>query len=484
MLLRTGKFYGQGAILGKAMLRRPERREGDMVEATEVKPMHDDTYSRDLGDGLVLRWSVPQDVERVSALYAHVFRANAEAPLNWHVPNWTRDMFSGRHPHIGPRDFGLVEHAETSTLVASTCLLGYTCEYEGIPFQFGRPEVVATLPEYRQRGLIRTIFELVHAKSDARGDLAQGITGIPNFYRQFGYEYALWLGDGCTVYFPAIPALKKDTSEPYVLREARLSDVPLIQRLWEREQTGALVTTPISEAYWRWAMDGMHREALERWRVYLIAEASGRAVGYVRFMPGRWGAAVTVDGLMVEDGVPLAGVVPSVLRGLRDLAETTKPIRPETPPAGAVQFRLWVGHALSSALGDISIATDPYPYAWYLRVPDLPRFLRHIAPALDRRLAASSQAGYSGELTLDFYRGGLRLAFETGKLTTAEGWQRQPWVRAQAGYPPLVFLQALFGYRSLHELRTIYPDVWAEGDAAALLDALFPKRPSCLVPLD
>jgi hypothetical protein len=117
-------------------------------------------------------------------------------------------------------------------------------------------------------------------------------------------------------------------------------------------------------------------------------------------------------------------------------------------------------------------------------VPNLPRFIEHVAPALERRLAATAQAGYTGELALDFYRGGLRLAFESGKLIVAEDWQRPLWGEAKAGFPPLVFSQLLFGHRSLHELRGIYPDVWAEGDAAPLLDALFPKRPSCLVPLD
>jgi hypothetical protein len=45
-------------------------------------------------------------------------------------------------------------------------------------------------------------------------------------------------------------------------------------------------------------------------------------------------------------------------------------------------------------------------------------------------------------------------------------------------------MQLLFGYRSLAALRDIFPDVWAEGEAGPLLDALFPKRPSFLVPLD
>ena len=56
------------------------------------------------------------------------------------------------------------------------------------------------------------------------------------------------------------------------------------------------------------------------------------------------------------------------------------------------------------------------PYAWYVRVPDLPDFLRHIAPALERRLEQSALAGHTGELCISFYREGLCLALERGRL--------------------------------------------------------------------
>ena len=56
------------------------------------------------------------------------------------------------------------------------------------------------------------------------------------------------------------------------------------------------------------------------------------------------------------------------------------------------------------------------PYAWYMRVPDLPGFLRHIAPALEKRLANSVMAGHSGDLRLNFYHSQLRLTWTQGKL--------------------------------------------------------------------
>jgi len=449
--------------------------------------MDDDHYRRELEGGLVLRWSRPEDAEPVVRLYSQVFRPSAEAPPNQHIPIWTRDLFSGRHPHIGPHDFALVEDTASGTLVAATCLLRYTCEYEGIPFGFGRPEVVASLPEHRNKGLIRAIFELIHARSTVRGDLVQGITGIPYFYRQFGYEFAAELDHNMTVAFAAIPQRKleeREQPEPYTLRPATVDDIPQLRRLSDRERAGSVISARISEDYWRWILQGMDPKALERWRVYSIVDTQGRGVGYLQMAPGRWGAAAAVDGLMVEPGTPLASVLPPVLRGLQPLAEATTPIRPETPPAGAINFRLHTGHPLRAALGDIAYAARPYTYAWYLRVADLPGFLRHIAPVLERRLAESAMSGYHGELTLDFYRGGLRLAFEHGRLTAAEDWRKSLYGEGKAGFPPLVFLQALFGYRSLDELRYCYADVWAEQDAAPLLETLFPARSSRLIPMD
>jgi hypothetical protein len=112
-------------------------------------------------------------------------------------------------------------------------------------------------------------------------------------------------------------------------------------------------------------------------------------------------------------------------------------------------------------------------------VKDLPAFLTHIAPALEKRLEASPVAGYSGEIKLDFYRGGLRLAFERGHLTGAQDW-RVPLYDSSAsgGFPPLVFLQVLFGHRSIAALRQVFPDAWVSDEAMPVLQALFPTRPS------
>jgi hypothetical protein len=116
--------------------------------------------------------------------------------------------------------------------------------------------------------------------------------------------------------------------------------------------------------------------------------------------------------------------------------------------------------------------------AFYLRVPDLPGFLRLIAPVLEARLARSIAPRWTGGLKLSFFRDGLRLAFTKGRLTVSE-----PWSPAEGGesacFRSGTFLHMLFGLHSLEDLRHLNPDCYACGsDAKVLLRILFPKQPS------
>lgn len=455
-------------------------------------PLHDPQYRRDLGDGLVVRWSTRADQEALCELYGFVYRGKPEDPPNLRVGHYVRDTLNSKSPIIGANDYAVVEDTRTGKLVATTNLLRQVWEYAGVPLGVGRPEIVATHPEYRNRGLIRAIFDLIHARSEAEGHLVQAITGIEYFYRQFGYEYALDLGGDRSVYLAAIPELKADETESYRLRPATPDDVPLLMMLYDRERTRMengrplLVSTRISREYWLWIIKSMNPENAEWYTPQMIENTDGVVQGYVLARRGRWGDALGIGGLAVEPNVSLLTAFPSILRGLRDLATTTLFTGTgEARPVTRLSFALGSSHPVYAAIGTNRTARINPPYAWYVRVPDLIALLRQITPVLERRLSSSMFSGYTGELLLNFYRGGLRLGFKTGKLELIEPWKRPVWGdEGSAGFPPLVFLQVLFGYRSMHDLRHAFPDVWAGDDPAALLDVLFPAQPSWALPLD
>jgi hypothetical protein len=92
-----------------------------------------------------------------------------------------RIFMSENFPYMNAGDFAVVEDTSQAErpIVACTCLWRHRWSYAGIPFGVGRPEYVATDPAYRNRGLVRRLFDLVHARSATEGHLLQAITGIP-----------------------------------------------------------------------------------------------------------------------------------------------------------------------------------------------------------------------------------------------------------------------------------------------------------------
>src|SRR6185312_1572308 len=191
------------------------------------------TYRCDLGEGLVARWSTVDDTENLAWLCGKVFRDAEDETFNARTMDKVYRMMRGDFPLMGSGDYALVEDTRKKDhpVVACTCLWRNTWEYEGIAFGVGQPEFVATDPAYRKRGLIRALFAMVHSRSEAEGHLMQAITGIPYFYRQFGYEYALELDGRRVTYLPLIPIAPENTPEAYTLRPATPDDIPHIMEI-------------------------------------------------------------------------------------------------------------------------------------------------------------------------------------------------------------------------------------------------------------
>ncbi|HKV60223.1 MAG TPA: GNAT family N-acetyltransferase, partial [Ktedonobacteraceae bacterium] len=399
-----------------------------------------------------------------------------------------RQHMSGNFPLMGPGDYAVIEDTrkEGNPLVACTCLWRQEWKYEGIVFGVGQPEFVVTLPEYRNRGLIRTLFEMLHTRSEAEGHLVQVITGIPYFYRQFGYEYALELDGRRVSYLSLIPKAQASTAEPYTLRAATYEDIPALRELYQRQCSVSMVSSIATEHFWRYQVEEEPDPTVgKQLCVRMIVDDTGAVQGYLMATTRRWGSSVNVYGLNLAAGVNWQAVVPSLLRALQTYGMQIPAIGPDVPPLNAISFALGSQHPIYEALGETLAPLYEPPYAWYVRVHDVPTFVRHIAPALERRLANSVAAGYTGELTLNFFRGGLHMVFDRGRITRIEPWRAPAYKsNADATCPALVFLQLLFGYRSLDELRYAFPDVGVEKhDAEVLLNALFPKKLSLVMPL-
>jgi len=443
------------------------------------------TLPCDLGDGLVLRRSTPSDAAALCDFNARLHSDEGFDKPDARLDAWTRDLLERPHPTFGVEDFTFVEDTRAGKIVSSLNLISQTWSYGGIPFGVGRPELVGTLPEYRNRGLVRAQFDAVHRWSAARGELVQSITGIPYYYRLFGYEMAVTLGGGRSGYAPNVPELPEGQSETFTIRPAVEADLSIISNLYEMGCQRYPLACVYSPELWRYELSGKSAQNVNRYELYLIEAASGQPAGFLAVPWFTWGDTMAVKRYELAPGFSWAQATPAVIRFLHAAYETHPwGAKGERKPFSMFHLGLGEDHPAYHVLPDHLPRQRP-PYAWYIRVADIPAFLRHVTPVLEKRLAESVCAGHSGEVRLTFYREGVRLVFEQGRLTTVEAWKPAPQGHTgEAAFPGLTFLQLLFGYRSLAELKYAFADCWTNSDAThALLDALFPRQPSDIFPV-
>jgi len=344
----------------------------------------------------------------------------------------------------------------------------------------GRPELVGTDPEYRNRGLVRAQFNEIHHWSKARGEVVQAITGIPYYYRQFGYEMCTHLDAWRAGYAPQVPQLEKEKSEQYSFRPAQIQDAAFISALYQEGCKRQLLASKIDESLFKYFISGQNAENVNRLDYRIIETISGEPVGILAHPGFNWGVGLFARLFELKHGVPWFDVTPAVIRYLWKTGEEYA--RAEQKERSCFGFYLDENHPAYEVARE-RLPRVRKPYNWYLRLPDIPGFLTLIRPVLEQRLANSACVGFSGELKLSFYRAGLRLEFNAGRLEKIEPWQPQPKEWGSAAYPGLTFLQVLFGYRTQDELEEAFVDCWSNTDIKCVLRALFPRQASNVLPV-
>jgi hypothetical protein len=449
---------------------------------------------QDLGDGLILRRTTAGDAKALSVFNADQIRGQDSA-VPWEpLGVWTRDLLGGRHPSFKPEDGLIVEDTATGAIVSSMLLISQRWDYGGAPIPVGQAELVGTRPDFRGRGLVRRQFDVLHGWSAERGEVLQIIAGIPWFYRQFGYEMALERGGGPRADLTSLEPPAADAVLPFRVRPMAERDLSFAAALDNHARARALVTVPRDEALWRYELMGHSQGSMVSLAFGVIETAGGEPVGTLSHIPILWNDAVALTHYEVKAGVSWLATWPAVLRYL--LAKGQE-YAARDPKARFTQIQCWHMGSEHPLYGAVRFGEDHWrAYALYTRIADPAAFCCAIAPALERRLAASPLAGHSGDLTLSTYRAGVRLRVDAGRIT-AEPWRpsldvagqefgapsRDPR-RPMALFPDLSINQLLLGHRSLDGLQAIYPDcIVRTGEARALIDALFPQAPSDVWPL-
>lgn len=409
-------------------------------------------FSRLLESGLVIK-SIHHmdDVDRLSA-----FIGTIHGDL---VAQMTRHLIVD-HPHTRPEHWLFAEDTATREIVSMLCLIPWDWHFDSVALRCGELGIVGTHPDYRRRGLSRALTQRHHELLREGGYDLSHIQGIPYFYRQFGYDYAIPLEGGWRVELHAVP--EKDDSA-FTFRQATEADIPVLMGFFDAAAGDVAIGARRDEATWRYLFGAsMQTEtAAETW---LVLDQTGQPAGYYRI--GYYGFS---DGLIVNEGSRFShAAAEAVLAQCKALAVTRA--------LPYIHLKLPANHVLIHTAKHMS-AHDTGTYAWQMLVPDKANLLQKLAPVFERRMNESAFAGWSGLYVMNLFREAFEMRFEGGKLVavSAVGFREGGDIHL----PPVAFAPLVLGYRTIDELNHIYHDAscW---DKHGLADVLFPKMDSYL----
>jgi len=399
---------------------------------------------------IVQRLETDKDIEQYSVLMRNVFREEAG------VDKLAKKLID-YHPTMTLKDFFIIKHKRR--LVSTINLIPVTWSIGGIPLKVAEMGMVATLPEYRGKGSIRRLVDEFHKEvKDQAYDLAV-IEGIPYFYRQFGYEYAVPLLEETRIRLDQIP----DSKSKITICSFTQKDIPNAMKLLEQSQRKFCVHSVRNNAVWRMQEKTGIASDPEPFQAFAVEEEE-KLIAYFRMRENRKEKELILTEITEVDQLAAQAVL-SFLRNFgleRDLEILSAHISYEEP---------LTEHLI--ALGAVKRIPT---YAWQVRITDYLKIFEKLRPLFESRLAASVYRRLTETLNFNFRSFTVQMEVREGKIVRIQ--KIDAGERSPIGLNPSVFVQLLMGYRSRQELETTFPDVRIDVSHKRLIDILFPKLPS------
>jgi len=319
-------------------------------------------FRRSLSDSLVMKSiSTEEEIERLDAFNVTIHGEEVEG--------LTRTLIH-YHPRTQPEHWLFVEDEQNGQIVSSLCLIPWTWHYEGVELRAGEMGIVGTLPEYRGRGLIRQLDKRFKELLDEGGFDLSHIQGIPYYYRQFGYEYAIPLQVWNRLELRDIVGGEESIS----FRPATREDIPTLAKLYDEAAGSISVSAVRDEASWRYLFD--HSPDTGCLHEYWLAQdRNGAICGYWGIEHLGFGEGLTISETSLMD---YQTALASIRQFKALAAERCKP---------TVRFSL-PGGILTKTARSMGLKEEGV-YSWQILIPDTARFLKTITPVLEKRYGAN-----------------------------------------------------------------------------------------------
>ena len=189
----------------------------------------------------------------------------------------------------------------------------------------------------------------------------------------------------------------------------------------------------------------------------------GEIAGYFRYVVDDEKKTIYIRELGISENV-----------SVEEIAAT---IRKQASEKGLTELKTGLSHLDEFSRYLISRgAKTNRPYAWQVKIIDLPSFISKIKPVLEERIENSEYTCLSKDITINFWKYAVKMKIEEGKIVSIERAFGEK--DRTIGFNPYAFMKLALGYKSRMELEKMYPDFRVQGNLEGLIDVMFPKQSS------
>ena len=360
--------------------------------------------------------------------------------------------FVENHSDMGDEKIFMVKKG--TEVAAGLLLLPQTWVIDGTEVKVAEMGCVGTRPEHRRQRLQWILNDKFDSYAREHGYDLCVLAGIPYFYRQFGYQYAIELNFAAEIDIKKIPE-----TEP-VLRRGKIteSDTAKMDAILRKTQQRYFVKSSRSPEVWKMQQDtGTYGgEPFEG-----VALTRGDdLVGYYRYVADTMDSNLYIRELGFSENVSVEQVICTLKKHAEEIG--LKKIKTGLASVDPINLRLL-------ELG----ATGNKPYAWQIKPLNLFGLMEKMKPAFEKRIAGSKFKGLTKELSFNFFKFAVNMVIVEGKIQKMEKYHGEE--SRNLGINPYAFIQMLVGYKEWRELAEAYPDFWVRDGLDDLVDVMFPK---------
>jgi predicted acetyltransferase len=364
----------------------------------------------------------PGDHERVMDFYRDAFSHDLEG-----IPSIERVLYGT--PFHKSEHHAFVE--EDGRFVAGTALYPQTQRLGDGQISVGEIGCVGTRVAYRNRGLASRLMHYWCDYMRQNHIPLSFLFGIPNFYQQFGYEYA------APIHFYAYTEIERRLlarlSGSCTVAPMAENDLQTVARLYETSSADNPCSRIREPEYWRFKFTSL--PASHRW---FCVKQGHEIRGY--FLEWMRADAVSVDEVGVLDDEAAAAIAGCLYHQTEGHPDTFR-VGVKAPHNNRFSAYLYRHGARQACTNYI------YPGSWggMYRIIDLRQVMEKVRPTLEQRLADSRLYLHCGRYQIVSDIGAAGLEIDHGRVTISDSLANA--VRLEL--PRQVLTPLITGYRDI-----------------------------------